>query len=147
MKDHRYGLFIIIVLVTALGFAPESKSFNSRGEDSDFRKITIVNPLGGEKFLSGSKQKISWQISRTIRYVKIEYSIDNGKKWIEIVKSMKMDEPFGSYDWEVPCTPTSEARIRISDVYGPDYDVIINSFTILCDSSASQDNRRNQRRE
>jgi len=142
MKNYLYGLFIIIIVVTALGFAPESKSFDpdGGGEGRYIRKITIVNPLGGEEFLSGSKQKISWQISRTIRYVKIEYSIDNGKNWIEIVKSMKIDEPFGSYDWKVPCTPTSEARIRISDVYGPDYDVIINSFTILCDSSSDKVN-------
>ena len=140
MKNHPYGLAMIVIVATALGFAPESKSFDSRGEDRDFRKITIVNPLGGEKFLAGSKQKISWQASRSIRYVKIEYSIDNGKKWIEIVKNMKMDAPFASYDWEVPCTPTTKAKIRISDVYGPDYDVIINFFSILCDSESSKEN-------
>ncbi len=139
MKNHLYVLIMIIIAVTALGFAPESDSFGSRGEDRDFRKITIVNPLGGEKFLAGSKQKISWQISRSIRYVKIEYSIDNGKNWIEIVKSMKMDEPFASYDWEVPCTPTSEAKIRITDVYGPDYDVLIKPFSILCNSDSAKE--------
>ena len=132
-------MFLTVTVVINLTLASSTFGFRDR-EDRDFRKITIVNPLGGEKFLAGSKQKISWQISRTIRYAKIEYSIDNGKNWIDIVKSMKMDEPFGSYDWEVPCTPTSEARIRISDVYGPDYDVIINSFTILCDSSSSKEN-------
>ena len=140
MKNHLYGLAMMVIVVTALGFASESKSFDSAGggEGRDYRKITIVNPLGGEKFLAGSKQEISWQASRLIRYVKIEYSIDNGKKWLEIVKSMKMDEPFASYDWEVPCTPTSEAKIRITDVYGPDYDVTINSFSILCDDESSK---------
>lgn len=139
MRSYFFNLAIFLIVTVVLSLAPMSSSFGFRDRDMDFRKITIVSPLGGEKFLAGSKQKISWQASSSIRYVKIEYSIDNGKKWMEIVKSMKMDEPFASYDWEVPCAPTSEAKIRISDVYGPDYDVIINSFSILCDSESSKE--------
>jgi hypothetical protein len=130
---------MIVIVVAALVLASESDSFGFRGEDRDFRKITIVSPLGGEKFIAGSKQKISWQTSSSIRYVKIQYSIDNGKEWIELVKNMKMDTTAESYEWEVPCTPTTKARIRISDVYGPDFDVIINSFSILCDGESSKE--------
>ena len=141
MKNHLYVLVTMVIVVTALVFALESDSFAFRdGEDRDFRKITITSPLGGETFVSGSKQEISWQNSRSIRYVKIEYSIDNGKEWIEIVKNVKMDTTFGSHEWEVPCTPTSEARVRISDVYGPDRDVIINSFSIICESESGKEN-------
>ena len=50
------------------------------------------------------------------------------------MKSKKMDAPFESHEWEVPYIPTSKAKIRVADAYGPDYDVIINSFSILCDS-------------
>ncbi len=139
MKNPLHVFALLFIVVTALVFPPESSSFGFRGEDRDFRKITIVSPLGGEKFLAGSKQKISWQLSSSIRYVKIQYSTDNGKEWIELVKSMKMDAPFASYDWEVPCMPTSEAKIRISDAYGPDDDVIINSFSILCESESSKE--------
>ena len=139
MKNHLYVLAMIVIVVTVLVLASQSDSFGFRGEDRDFRKITIVSPLGGETFITGSKQEISWQASSSIRYVKIEYSIDNGKKWIEIVKNMKMDTTAESYEWEVPCTPTSKARIRISDVYGPDYDVIINSFSIICESESSKE--------
>ncbi len=138
MKNHLHVLATIVIVVTVLVLASQSDSFGFRGEDRDFRKITIVSPLGGETFITGSKQEISWQASSSIRYVKIEYSIDNGKKWIEIVKNMKMDTTAESYEWEVPCTPTSKARIRISDVYGPDFDVIINSFSIICDSESSK---------
>ena len=140
MKNHLYVLAMIVIVVAALVLASESDSFGFRGEDRDFRKITIVSPLGGEKFIAGSKQKISWQTSSSIRYVKIQYSIDNGKEWIELVKNMKMDTTAESYEWEVPCTPTTKARIRISDVYGPDFDVIINSFSILCDGESSKEN-------
>jgi len=140
MKSHLHVLAMVVIVVPALFFALETDSFGFRGGDRDFRKITIVSPLGGEKFIAGSKQEISWQASSSIRYVKIEYSLDNGKKWIEIVKNMKMDTTAESHEWEVPCTPTSKAKIRVSDVYGPDRDVIINSFSILCDGESSKEN-------
>ena len=138
MKNHLYVLAMVVIVVPALFFALESDSFGFRGADRDFRKITIVSPLGGEKFIAGSTQKISWQTSSSIGYVKIEYSLDNGKEWIELVKNMKMDTTAESYEWEVPCTPTTKAKIRVSDVYGPDREVIINSFSILCDGESSK---------
>jgi len=130
---------MVLIVTLVLNLALVSSIFAFRDRDWDFRKITITSPEGGEKLIAGSKQKISWQTSSSIRYVKIEYSINDGKEWIAIVKNMKMDEPFASYDWEVPCTPTSEAKIRVSDAYGPDYDVIINSFSILCDGESSKE--------
>ena len=126
-------MFLVFTVVLDLALLSSSFGFHDR-EGLDLRKITIVSPEGGRKLVAGSTQKISWQLSRSIRYVKIEYSTDNGKEWIELVKNMKMDEPFASYDWQVPCTPTSEAKIRISDVYGPDYDVLIKPFSVLCNS-------------
>jgi hypothetical protein len=134
MKSYSFNLPIVLVVALVLNLTLVSSNFGFRHRDWDLRKITITYPEGGEKFLAGSKQKISWQTSNSIRYVKIEYSLDNGKKWIEIVKNMKMDEPFASYDWEVPCKPTSKAKLRISDVYGPDYDVLIKPFSIVCNS-------------
>ena len=134
MKSYSFNLPIVLVVALVLNLTLVSSNFGFRHRDWDLRKITITYPEGGEKFLAGSKQKISWQTSNSIRYVKIEYSIDNGKKWIEIVKNMKMDETFASYDWEVPCKPTSKAKLRISDVYGSDYDVLIKFFSIVCNS-------------
>ena len=139
MKVHLYAPAMVVIVLSALVFALAPDSFGFRGEERDFRKITIVSPLGGEKFVAGSKQKISWQAASSIRYVKLEYSMDNGKRWIEIVKNMRMDTIAESYDWEVPCTPATKAKIRVSDVYGPDYDVTINSFSILCDDESSKD--------
>ncbi len=140
MKNHLYVLAMFVIMVTGLIVPLQRDSFGFRGLDRDFRKITIVSPLGGETFIAGSKQKISWRTSSSIRYVRIEYSIDNGKEWIDIVKNMKMDTTFGEHEWEVPCAPTSEARIRISDVYGPDYDVIINPFSIICENESGKEN-------
>ena len=139
MRRYLFNLAMFLVVTAVLNLALPSSTFGFRDRDWDLRKITITSPEGGEKFLGGSKQKISWQTANSIRYVKIEYSIDNGKKWIEIVKNMKMDATFASYDWEVPCTPTSKAKVRISDAYGPDYDVLIKPFSILCDGESKKE--------
>jgi hypothetical protein len=144
MKSYFLNLPMFLIVAVVLNLALPSSGFAFRDvEDRDFRKITITSPEGGKKLSAGNIQKISWQASSSIRYVKIEYSIDNGNKWIEVVKNIKMDEPFASYEWEVPCTPTSEAKIRISDVYGPDYDVLIKSFSILCESESGREIREN----
>jgi hypothetical protein len=139
MRSYFLNLAIFLVFTVVLNLALVSSNFGFRDRDWDFRKITITSPEGGEKFIAGSKQKISWQTPSSIRYVKIEYSINDGKEWKELVKNMKMDEPFASYDWEVPCAPTSEAKIRVSDVYGPDYDVLIKAFSIICDSESNKE--------
>jgi len=130
-------MFFTVILV--LNLALPSSTFAFRDRDWDLRKITITYPEGGDQLIAGSIQKISWQTSSSIRYVKIDYSIDNGKKWIEIVKNMKMDATFASYDWQVPCAPTSKAKVRVSDAYGPDYDVLIKPFSIICDSESRKE--------
>jgi hypothetical protein len=141
MRRYLFNLTTFLIVAVVLNLALPSSGFAFRDvEDRDFRKITITSPEGGKKLIAGSIQKISWQASSSIRYVKIEYSIDNGKKWMEIVKGMNMDAAFASYDWNVPCTPTSKAKLRVSDVYGPDYDVLIKPFSILCDSDSGKEN-------
>ena len=139
MRRYLFNLAMFLLVILVLNLALLSDTFAFRDRDWDLRKITITYPEGGDKLIAGSIQKISWQTSNSIRYVKIEYSIDNGKKWIEIVKNMKMDATFASYDWEVPCTPTSKAKVRISDAYGPDYDVLIKPFSILCDGESKKE--------
>ena len=138
MRGYFLNLSMFLIVPVLLNLTLVSSSFAFRDWDWDFRKITITSPEGGEKLIAGRTKKISWQTSSSIRYVKIEYSTDNGKEWLELVKTMKMDTIAASHEWEVPCTPTTEAKIRISDVYGPDFDVIINSFSILCDSESKE---------
>ena len=139
MRIYLFNLVVFLIVILVLNLALPSSTFGFRDRDWDLRKITITHPEGGDQLIAGSIQKISWQTSNSIRYVKIEYSIDNGKKWIETVKNMKMDEPFASYDWEVPCTPTSKGKIRVSDAYGADYDVLVKPFSIICDSGSGKE--------
>jgi hypothetical protein len=45
--------------------------------------------------------------------VKIDYSTDGGGSWITIENSTPND---GSYEWTVPATPSTQCRVRVSDV-------------------------------
>ncbi|NIQ87954.1 MAG: hypothetical protein GWN93_02235 [Deltaproteobacteria bacterium] len=137
MRTYFLNLAMFLIVTILLNLALVSSSFAFRDWDWDSRKITITSPEGGEKLIGERKQKISWQTSSSIRYVKIEYSINDGEEWIELVKNMKMDAPFASHEWVVPCTPTLKAKIRVSDAYGPDYDVLIIPFSIVCESESS----------
>ena len=38
---------------------------------------------------------------------------------------------------EVPCTPTSKGKVRVSDPYGPASDVSFKTFSIICDKAKS----------
>ena len=138
MRSYFLNLAMFLIVPVVLNLTLVSSSFAFRDRDWDFRKITITSPEGGETFIAGNKQKISWQASSSIRYVKIEYSINDGEEWIELVKNMKMDAPFASHEWVVPCTPTLKAKIRVSNAYGPDFDVLIKPFSIVCDRQSSK---------
>lgn len=139
MRSYFLNLAMFLIVPVVLNLTLVSSSFAFRDWDWDSRKITITSPEGGEKLIGERKQKISWQTSSSIRYVKIEYSINDGEEWIELVKNMKMDAPFASHEWVVPCTPTLKAKIRVTNVYGPDFDVLIKPFSIVCDRESSKE--------
>ena len=137
MITDLHKLILIVTLVISLGLVCESQGFDDLDRDRDRGEISIVSPGGGDELVAGSKQKISWHLSGPIQYVKIEYSTNNGKNWVEIVKSERVTAPVQSYDWEVPCTPTSKGKVRVSDPYGPTSDVSFKTFSISCDKAKS----------
>lgn len=137
-----HKLILVLTLLFTLGLVCESQGFDDLERDRGTGEISIVSPGGGDNLVAGSKQKISWQLSGPIQYVKIEYSTNNGKKWVEIVKSERVTAPVQSYDWEVPCTPTSKGKVRVSDPYGPTSDVSFKTFSIRCDKEISSAEER-----
>jgi len=74
--------------------------------------LNITAPNGGEQWLEGSTQKITWDKVGTITYVKIEYSVDNGINWSTINASVNNS---GSYNWVLPNTISDQCLVRISD--------------------------------
>jgi len=91
--------------------------------------IALISPSGGESWLVGTPQNISWKSIGLIATVKIEYSFNLGGQWIEVIASTANN---GSYPWTVPATPSSRCLVRISDAANPAIsDVSDAVFSIL----------------
>ena len=94
--------------------------------------INVTSPDGGEYWEIGSTQTITWSSTGAIENVNIEYSIDNGNSWTEIIASTSND---GSYEWTVPDNPSDNCLIRISDTDGEPSDVSDAVFFIVTSAS------------
>ena len=92
--------------------------------------LTVVSPNGGEDLSAGTTQEITWSSQGTVDNVKIEYSVNNGADWIEIVASTEND---GSYIWEVPCNISDESLVRVSDADDSVSDESDAVFSISCE--------------
>lgn len=89
--------------------------------------INVLDPNGGEVITAGSSYYILWN-SQNVIDVKLEYSTDNGINWINIIDSLPST---GIYNWTVPNTFTSQARVKILDLTDPGiFDVSDGPFTI-----------------
>jgi len=96
-------------------------SNNGSVSDVSDAVFTIIAPLiftapnGGEDWLAGSSQQITWAASGTSNRYNIEYSIDAGVNWSAITSSTYNTS--GSYNWSVPNTPSNAALVRVTDYY------------------------------
>jgi hypothetical protein len=90
--------------------------------------ITVTSPNGGELWLVGETQSITWK-SKTVDSVKIELSLHSGLLWYTITESTASD---GIYEWTVLPPQTSlECRIKITDVQNTNVtDSSDNTFAI-----------------
>ena len=84
----------------------------------------IVNPIGGENYLSGSNERISWY--GFTPPVKVEYSINNGETWNIIADKTNGND----VRWNIPSRFTYTGRIRISSIGDPSQSRITRTFTI-----------------
>lgn len=89
--------------------------------------ITVTNPNGGENWERDSIYNITWISFGTSGEVQIEYSINNGTDWTDIITSMS---DTGVYAWTVPETPSDSCMVRVSDTNGLLSDISDDVFTI-----------------
>jgi hypothetical protein len=87
--------------------------------------ISITSPDGGESWAAGSLQSITW--TANTGPVQIAYSKNVGADWEIIVGSTEND---GIYEWTVPDTVCSAARVLISDAADGDPIDISGLFSI-----------------
>lgn len=81
--------------------------------------ITVVSPNGGESWLVGSTQTISWNSVGPITQVMLEYSSDGGTTWNLIAAPVPNGTGGGTYSWTVPATPSATCLVRVSDFMIP----------------------------
>jgi hypothetical protein len=74
--------------------------------------LSITAPNGGENWVIGTNQTITWSQGTVLGNVKLEYTTD-GSNFSTIIASTANN---GSYLWTIPNTPSSTVKIRISDV-------------------------------
>jgi hypothetical protein len=96
--------------------------------------LTLTAPNGGENWIAGSAQSITWNSSGAIANVKLEYSITNGANWLTILATTPND---GSENWTIPDAASTESRVRVSDaVDGNIFDFSDAVFVIVTVPSA-----------
>jgi hypothetical protein len=74
--------------------------------------FVITSPNGGEQWIEGSFQTITWTTYGTIPNVMLLFSADGGTGWSYITEET---ENTGSYQWTVPYNPQTQCLIRIRD--------------------------------
>jgi endonuclease/exonuclease/phosphatase family metal-dependent hydrolase len=79
--------------------------------DTATASVTVTSPNGGESWVGGSSQAITWTASG-VTNVKLEYTLD-GSTWTVITSSTAAST--GSYTWTVPSSATTAAKVRVSD--------------------------------
>lgn len=91
--------------------------------------LVVTSPNGGEKWQVGSTHYITWKNYRTssIGFIKIDYSIDNGNSWTNIIKSVR---DIGRYEWLVPNTQSANCLVRVSEIGGSLWDTGNDVFSI-----------------
>ena len=107
------------------------------------KSITITSPNGGESWSQGTTKQITWTTEGNISDVNIDLSINGGATWEYIAFLVNND---GNYSFTLPNSATTQAKIRIRDVYdNMVYDVSDNCFTIeSCDVSSAFENDNNE---
>ena len=91
------------------------------------QSLQLASPNGGEVWLGGSVQTISWTYSN-VDNIKIEYSLNNGLNWTIITASYPSSAL--SYTWTVPCIGSNLAKVRITNTLQFTQDESSTVFTI-----------------
>ena len=80
---------------------------------SGTQSVAVVSPNGGESWSPGSTHAIQWNASN-VALARVEYRRAPGEPWQGIADVAGY---LGSYAWTVPWDGTSQAKVRVYDVW------------------------------
>ncbi len=89
--------------------------------------ITLYSPAGGELWQNGTVHPITWLAAASIANVNIDYSVDNGVTWTNIVSNTPANA--SSYSWTVPNTLSTTCRVKITN--SADASVVASSSSVF----------------
>jgi len=79
--------------------------------------ITLLSPIGGERWAAGSAHEVTWMVEPQVSAVALDYSLDNGATWQEIAASIPAAT--GRYTWTLPNVAPTLALVRARDAAQP----------------------------
>ncbi len=112
--------------------------FSEPEPDTEPPTVTVLSPNGGESWLVYSNQTISWTASDNIGVTSIDiyYSASGSDGPYVLISTGETND--GSYDWNVPPTPTEDAWVKVI-AYDPSSntgeDISNAAFTIYSNPS------------
>lgn len=102
--------------VTITGRGPNGTPVHRRTISVDVNTnantLTVTAPNGGENWITGSTHNVTWVRTGLVDSVKLEYSTNNGTSWSTVTPGVPATP--STYSWNVPNTPTTQARVRVS---------------------------------
>ncbi len=83
------------------------------GIDNVAPTVTLTSPNGGESYVIGSSQNITWSaIDAATLTIDLAYSTDGGATYPNVIATGIANS--GSFAWTVPNTPTTLARVQVT---------------------------------
>ena len=100
--------------------------------------VQVTSPNGGEVWIAGSVQNITYPTFGGVTNVRIYYSYNNGTSWNLISSSTSG----GLYNWTVPNIPSTQFLVRVEDLVAPNcnYDISNTTFTVLSEVTLTAPN-------
>lgn len=110
------------------GFAYNIGVLRGLEPELDGKELSLTSPDGNEVFIADTDTVITWS-SSNVSDIKIEYTLDNGEIWNEIIASTPASA--GSYTWSLPDTTSYQCKVKVTDVADVNvYDKSDDAFTI-----------------
>jgi photosystem II stability/assembly factor-like uncharacterized protein len=121
----------------------DEESLASDEMASDFTingyNLDIISPNGGESWVLGTTQNITWTSHANIPVINLDYSEDNGTSWKEIETNITAS--LGTYSWVVSATASDSVLVRIRDSFGQsdESDAVFSFSDINIDSPSANE--------
>jgi len=125
-KIYCFALFSGLLTLSLLSQQADSV-FRSGYFSIEEAQIKLVSPNGGEVWSTGEVHEVIWTAVSRISTIRIEYSVDNGKKYEIIAAATKNT---GRYSWNIGFISSMNCLVRISDAKDQTSDASDQTFII-----------------